>query len=144
MKKIICLFIIVLLFTGCESTSNKDNNYNQEGNIGNLYYKYPSNAETANITGGKRIKYDNYSIIISFKSNKKIDERAKEKGIKYNSNKRINKIKWQVYKYSGNVSSIIYMNEKDKGTYYVTFAFDNQKDINQNKIRDFMNHVYYK
>ena len=61
------------------------------------------------------------------------------------STDKINKIEWKKFDYNDEqVSSIVYMYEKDNGTYVITIAHDAGLNINlENEIKEFMNNVRF-
>ena len=166
-KKIVLGSLIVLILiaglfvlTGCgnnenskgEQTSSTNNSsssttakLDKENSVNKLHFNYSSNATIKDSTNGKRIENENYTIIVSHQKDKTIAEL--ENARKYTSVgiDSINKIEWKKYSYNDEqVSSIVYMYEKDNGTYVVTISHDARLNINLgNEIKEFMNEIKF-
>ena len=61
------------------------------------------------------------------------------------STDNINKIEWKKYSYNDEqVTSIVYMYEKDEGTYVVTISHDSSLNVNlDEEIKVFMNNIKF-
>lgn len=169
-KVLLSLLIIVTLFTitGCgsnnkenskgekiSSTNSQENENNTSSGVSSkldkndfvnkLHFKYSSSANIKDSTNGKRIEYENYNIIVSHQKDKTIAELENSRKFLLISTDSINKIEWKKYSYNDEqVSSVVYMYEKDDGTYVVTISHDARLNINLgNEIKEFMNEIKF-
>ena len=159
---LIILILIAGLFvlTGCgnnenskgEQTSSTNNSsssttvkLDKENSVNKLHFNYSSNATIKDSTNGKRIENENYTIIVSHQKEKTIAELENARNYTSVSIDSINKIEWKKHSYNDEqVSSIVYMYEKDNGTYMVTISHDAKLNINlENEIKEFMNEIKF-
>lgn len=172
-KKVLIIVVLIavlglglLILTGCgtnenskgekNSLTNSQENENSTSSgtsskldkndfVNKLHFKYLSGANIKDSTNGKRIEYENYKIIVSHQKDKTIAELENAREFLLISTDSINKIEWKKYSYNDEqVSSVVYMYEKDDGTYVITITHDANSNINLDKeIEEFMNNVRF-
>ena len=165
MKKkiiIICLIAVVLIGGLCvwiisrnnskktndeqtQSTISTSTKLDKEENVNNLHFKYSIDATIKDSTNGKIVENENYKIIVSHQKNKTIYELENARKFTLISTDNINKIEWKKYSYNDEqVTSIVYMYEKDEGTYVVTISHDSSLNVNlDEEIKVFMNNIKF-
>ena len=124
------------------STSSK---LDAENSVNKLHFKYSSNANIKDTSNGKLIEYENYKIIVSHQKDKNSKELQESRGLSLINSTNINKIDWNKYDYNDEqVSTVIYMHERDNGTYVVSISHDAGLDINlDEEIEQFMDNVRF-
>ena len=172
-KKVLIIVVLIavlgiglFVLTGCgtnenskgekiSSTNSQENENNTSSGVSSkldkndfvnkLHFKYSSSANIKDSTNGKRIEYENYNIIVSHQKDKTIAELENSRKFLLISTDSINKIEWKKYSYNDEqVSSVVYMYEKDDGTYVVTISHDARLNINLgNEIKEFMNEIKF-
>ena len=161
MKKgifIVCLIVIIIIgvlfvLTGCDKSENINENQKSSTNskldkeeiVNKLHFNYSGSATIKDSTNGKRVENENYTIIVSHQEGKTVAELENARKFTLISTESINKIEWKKYSYNDEqVSSIVYMYEKDNGTYVVTITHDAGLNINlENEIKEFMNNIRF-
>ena len=156
-KKNILVGLIILILTsglfiltGCgnnenldqSTTSNLSTKLDNDGTVNKLHFKYSSNANLKDSTNGKIIENENYKVIVSHQKEKTLEELEKSRNY---SSVNSDKTEWKKLSYKDElVSSIVYMYEKDNGTYVITFTQEAGSNKNiDNEIEEFMNNIKF-
>lgn len=156
-KKNILVGLIILILTsglfiltGCgnnenidqSTTSNLSTKLDNDGTVNKLHFKYSSNANLKDSTNGKIIENENYKVIVSHQKEKTLEELEKSRSY---TSINTDKTEWKKFSYKDEqVSSIVYMYERDNGTYVITFAQEAGSNINiDNEIEEFMNNIKF-
>ena len=146
------LMIGMVILTGCGnlnkengSESSTSSKLDKEEVVNNLHFKYSSEATLKDSTNGKRVEYENYTIIVSHQKDKTGKEIAESRNMNSLGSVDYNKTEWNKYEYKDQqVSTITFMCDKDGGCYLVTITHDVNKTIDLDKdIEEFMNNVKF-
>ena len=141
--------------TGEEATGNQEkeestassisSDLDSEDSVNQLHFRYSSADTLKESENGKRVENENYTAIVSYQEDKTADELAGSRGLTLVDTVTINGIDWKNYSYQDEqVSTIIYMYEKDNGTYVATFVKDAGSNVNiDNVIEDYMNAITF-
>ena len=119
--------------------------FDKQEAVRNLHFGYESGANIKETTNGKMVENENYNTIVSFQENKSMEELAQSRGLSFTASVKINGTEWNQYGYKDEqVSTVLYMTEKEGGTYVVSFSHDVNLDINIDaEINAFMNAVTF-
>ncbi|MBE6817957.1 MAG: hypothetical protein E7517_02200 [Ruminococcaceae bacterium] len=127
-----------------ESTANSAAFDKQEA-VKNLHFGYAGEANIKDTDNGKMVENKDYNTIVSFQEGKTMKELAESRGLTFAEAVKLNGTEWNKYTFKNEqVSTVLFMVEKDSGTYVVSFFHDVNADINLDADIDaFMNAVTF-